>query len=83
MTSTLLFHRLSFDLYITFSQIEQDFVSLFGEETSAKLLERWPTLFKERTIQQSKCLSSSAELQELIQAAESPPSGNEELYGKL
>ncbi|KAL2097491.1 hypothetical protein ACEWY4_006698 [Coilia grayii] len=62
--------------------IEQDFVSLFGEETSAKLLERWPTLFKEKTIRQSKGLSaSSIELQELIQAADSPLSGNEDLYG--
>lgn len=77
------FWSMSFDFYITFSQIEQDLVSLFGEETSAKLLEKWPTLFKEKAIQQSKCLSSSAELQELIQAAESPPSGNEDLYSKL
>lgn len=74
---------MDFDLYITSSQIEQDFVLMFGEDTSAKLLERWPTLFKVRTLEQSKSLPPSAELQELIQAAELPPSGSEELYSKF
>ncbi|XP_041961272.1 uncharacterized protein LOC121719582 [Alosa sapidissima] len=55
--------------------IEQDFTLLFGEETSAKLLERWPTMFKEKTIEQSKGLSHiSIELKKLI--AESPQSEN-------
>ncbi|KAK0134445.1 hypothetical protein N1851_029940 [Merluccius polli] len=58
--------------------IEQDFTLLFGEETSAKLLEKWPTRFKEKTIEQSKSLSHiSIELKELIQAAESPQSEND------
>ncbi|XP_063068541.1 uncharacterized protein LOC134459969 [Engraulis encrasicolus] len=75
-------HLMSPDVLSTFSRfadvkglIEQDFCLLFGEETSAKLLERWPTMFKAKTIEQSKTLSHiSPELQELIQAAESPQS---------
>lgn len=63
-------------------QIEQDFAQLLGEETSAKLLERWPTMFKEKTIEQSKSLSHiSIELKDLIQAAESPQSENSDLEG--
>lgn len=63
-------------------QIEQDFSLLFGEETSAKLLERWPTMFKEKTIEQSKNLSHIGnELKELLQAAESPRSENGDVDG--
>ncbi|XP_045079230.1 uncharacterized protein LOC123491668 [Coregonus clupeaformis] len=54
--------------------IEQDFVLLFGEGTSAKFLGRWPTTFKQNIIMLSKTLSKAtqgAELQELIQMAES------------
>lgn len=55
-------------------QIEQDFVLREGEGTSAKVLERWPTTFKQKIIMLSKTLSKTtqgAELQELIQMAES------------
>eukprot|EP00063_Salmo_salar_P073420 XP_014048255.1 PREDICTED: uncharacterized protein LOC106600971 [Salmo salar] len=54
--------------------IEQDFVLLFGEGTSDMFLERWPTTFKQKIIMLSKTLSKAtrgAELQELIQMAES------------
>ncbi|KAL6469076.1 hypothetical protein MHYP_G00226000 [Metynnis hypsauchen] len=34
--------------------IEQDFVLLFGESTSAKFLEKWLTAFKDKVIHQSK-----------------------------
>lgn len=37
---------------------------------SAKFLERWPTAFKHKVIEQSKCLHLSPDLQELIDAAE-------------
>ncbi|KAL6455335.1 hypothetical protein MHYP_G00362290 [Metynnis hypsauchen] len=50
--------------------IEQDFVLLFGESTSAKFLEKWPTAFKDKVIHQSKGLSHSREVQELIEATE-------------
>ncbi|XP_029547342.1 uncharacterized protein LOC115149023 isoform X2 [Salmo trutta] len=62
------------DPYTTNGYIEQDFVLLFGEGTSVKFLERWPTTFKEKIIILSKTLSKAtqgAELQELIQMAES------------
>ncbi|XP_067257324.1 uncharacterized protein [Chanodichthys erythropterus] len=51
--------------------IEQDFVLMFGEKTSAKFLERWPTTFMQKVIQQSKGLHFSQGLQDLIDAAES------------
>ena len=34
------------------SKIEQDFVELFGEATSNKFKERWPTAFKDKIIAQ-------------------------------
>ncbi|XP_059182366.1 uncharacterized protein LOC131961112 [Centropristis striata] len=56
--------------------IEQDFVQLFGEETSAKFLEKWPTIFKQKIIQLSKSLTSKREeLLELIEMAESTVAG--------
>ncbi|KAI2644933.1 hypothetical protein H4Q32_026114 [Labeo rohita] len=51
--------------------IELDFACLFGEKTAAKFLERWPTTFMQKVIQQSKGLNSSQELQDLIHCAES------------
>ena len=53
------------------SKIEQDFVELFGEATSNTFKERWPTAFKDKIIAQSKGLHRTAELQELIDVAES------------
>ncbi|XP_076866893.1 uncharacterized protein LOC143518340 [Brachyhypopomus gauderio] len=50
--------------------IEQDFVRLFDERTSARFLEKWPTMFKQKVIQQCKTLHASQVLQELINAAE-------------
>jgi len=59
-------------------QIEQDFVQLFGEETSAKFLEKWPTTFKQKIIQLTKSLTSKGdELLELIERAESTFEGAE------
>ncbi|XP_057184180.1 uncharacterized protein LOC130550703 [Triplophysa rosa] len=56
--------------------IELDFVLIFGEKTSAKFLERWPTTFMQKAIQQSKGLHFSQDLQDLIDSAESAV-GNE------
>ncbi|KAL7825230.1 hypothetical protein AOLI_G00324370 [Acnodon oligacanthus] len=51
--------------------IEQDFVLLlFGERTSAKFLEKWPTAFRDKVVHQSKGLSHSREVQELMEATE-------------
>lgn len=38
--------------YGVFLQIELDFVLIFGEKTTAKFLERWPTTFMQKVIQQ-------------------------------
>ncbi|XP_026067700.1 uncharacterized protein LOC113061784 isoform X2 [Carassius auratus] len=57
--------------------IEQDFVLLFGEKTTSKLLERWPTTFMHKVIQQSKSLNSSQALQDLIDCAEMTVKENE------
>ncbi|XP_013885434.1 uncharacterized protein LOC106533611 [Austrofundulus limnaeus] len=50
--------------------IDQDFILEFGEDTASKFLERWPTVFKQKVIQLSKTLPTSAELEELIYWAE-------------
>ncbi|KAL0148389.1 hypothetical protein M9458_056289, partial [Cirrhinus mrigala] len=61
-----------FPLYLDIKGlIELDFACLFGEKTAAKFLERWPTTFMQKVIQQSKGLNSSQELQDLIHCAES------------
>ncbi|XP_067379244.1 uncharacterized protein [Channa argus] len=50
--------------------IEQDFVLMFGEDVSGKLLEKWPTTFKRKIIQQCKKLPSSGDLERLLLAAD-------------
>lgn len=53
-----------------FVQIDQDFGLLFGDATSAKLLEKWSTNIKPKVIAQSHGLTQTSELQDLIQNAE-------------
>ncbi|XP_046699654.1 uncharacterized protein LOC124381826, partial [Silurus meridionalis] len=50
--------------------IDQDFGLLFGDVTSAKLLEKWSTNIKPKVIAQSRGLTQTSELQDLIQNAE-------------
>ncbi|XP_037397129.1 uncharacterized protein LOC119264043 [Pygocentrus nattereri] len=50
--------------------LNQDFVLLFGEETSSRLLERWDTTFKPKVVEESKHLTKSTELHRLLNAAE-------------
>ncbi|KAK2840958.1 hypothetical protein Q7C36_012537 [Tachysurus vachellii] len=57
---------------------EQDFVLMFGEGVSGKLLEKWTTAFKRKVIQQCKKLPSTSDLEELLLAAESPTGDSEE-----
>lgn len=52
--------------------IEQDFALMFGEDVSGKLLERWPTTFKKKVIDQCRNLPSVKEFSELLQAADPP-----------
>ncbi|KAM9435778.1 uncharacterized protein Hap1MRO34_008942 [Clarias gariepinus] len=58
--------------------IEQDFVLMFGEGVSGKLLEKWTTAFKKKVIQQCKKLPSTSDLEELLLAAASPTGDSEE-----
>ncbi|XP_065150383.1 uncharacterized protein [Paramisgurnus dabryanus] len=50
--------------------IDQDFGLLFGDATSAKLLEKWSTNIKPKVIVQSRGLTQTCEVQDLIQNAE-------------
>ncbi|XP_035990517.1 uncharacterized protein LOC105922585 [Fundulus heteroclitus] len=54
----------------TAKQIDQNFILEFGEDISSKLLERWPTIFKQKVIQQRKTLLTSSNLEGVIYCAE-------------
>lgn len=53
-------------------QVNQDFLLLFGAETSTKLLEKWDMSFKPKVIKEAKQLTQSTDLCRLIKAAEKP-----------
>ncbi|XP_053092932.1 uncharacterized protein LOC117597934 [Pangasianodon hypophthalmus] len=65
--------------------INQDFALLFNSETSNKLLERGETAFKQKIINEGQSLTSTAEIQSLISAAEGqgPENGWPDLRGYL
>lgn len=50
---------------------------MFGEGVSGKLLERWPTTYKKKIIQQCRQLPSTSELEELLLAADPPEDDTE------
>ncbi|KAF6729225.1 CD209 antigen [Oryzias melastigma] len=52
--------------------IEQDFTLMFDEAISAKFLEKWPTIFKQKVLEQSRGLTQSEDLQYLLQNAQGP-----------
>lgn len=66
-------------------QINQDFLLLFGAETSSKLLERWDTSFKPKVIKEAKHLTQSTDVCRLLKAAEKLTENEEngKLYGTL
>ncbi|KAJ4920726.1 hypothetical protein JOQ06_022556, partial [Pogonophryne albipinna] len=45
--------------------IEQDCNLLFGDVTSAKFLEKWPTVYKKKVLDQSRGLTQTGDLQDL------------------
>lgn len=49
-------------------KIEQDFILMFGEETSGKFLARWPTYFKPKVIEDCRNLLPNAYVEELLTA---------------
>ncbi|KAJ8366473.1 hypothetical protein AAFF_G00353530, partial [Aldrovandia affinis] len=57
--------------------VEQDFVMMFGEGVSGKLLEKWPTAYKKKIIQECRKLPSTSELEELLLTADPPEDSTE------
>ncbi|XP_016375730.1 uncharacterized protein LOC107714409 [Sinocyclocheilus rhinocerous] len=57
------------DPFSTKGYINQDFALLFNAETSNKFLERWETAFKQKIIDEAQCLTSTAEIWCLLNAA--------------
>lgn len=43
---------------------------MFDEATSVKFLEKWPTIYKQKVLKQSRSLTQSDDLQYLVQNAE-------------
>ncbi|KAK9538043.1 hypothetical protein VZT92_005604 [Zoarces viviparus] len=50
--------------------IDQDFGLMFGDAAATKFLERWPTIYKQKVLEQSRGLTQTADLQDLVQNAE-------------
>lgn len=44
---------------------------MFGDAISARFLEKWPTVYQRKILQQSRGLTQTAEFQDLVQNAES------------
>ncbi|KAJ8391377.1 hypothetical protein AAFF_G00090070 [Aldrovandia affinis] len=59
--------------------VEQDFVLMFGEGVSGKLLEKWPTAYKKKIIQECRKLPSTSELEELLLTADPPEDSTERM----
>lgn len=49
--------------------IAQDFSLLFGPQTAAKLLEKWPTFYKEKVIREAERLTTTSVLHSLLKSA--------------
>ena len=66
-------------------QINQDFLMLFGAETSSKLLEKWVTSLKPKVIKEPKHLTQSTAVCRLLKAAEklTENAENGKLYGMV
>lgn len=60
--------------------IEQDFMLMFGENTTGKLLEKWPTMLKKKIIKQCGKLPTSKELEDLLLAAD--PQEDDDISGE-
>ncbi|XP_061749766.1 uncharacterized protein LOC133548848 [Nerophis ophidion] len=58
------------DPYTKKGYVEQDFILLFDDETSSRLLQKWDVFFKPNIIKEAKRLTSTPELRRLLQSAE-------------
>ena len=50
-------------------QIEQDFSLMFGDDISAKFLAKWPTFYRQKVLKESRGLTQTAELEDLLHNA--------------
>ncbi|XP_035801978.2 uncharacterized protein LOC111565451 [Amphiprion ocellaris] len=57
--------------------VNQDFTLLFDDEVSTRLLQKWDPVFRCNVIKEAKQLTSTPELHQLVQSAESPPGSDE------
>ncbi|XP_028316145.1 uncharacterized protein LOC114471507 [Gouania willdenowi] len=57
--------------------VNQDFTLLFDDEVSTRLLQKWDPIFRSNVIKEAKQLTSTPELRELVQSAESQPGSDE------
>ncbi|XP_028313703.1 uncharacterized protein LOC114469961 isoform X2 [Gouania willdenowi] len=57
--------------------VNQDFTLLFDDEVSTRLLPKWDPIFRSNVIKEAKQLTSTPELRELVQSAESQPGSDE------
>ncbi|XP_039474112.1 uncharacterized protein LOC120442229, partial [Oreochromis aureus] len=53
--------------------VNQDFTLLFDDEISTRLLQKWDPIFRYQIIKEAKQLTSTVELRQLVQSAESLP----------
>lgn len=53
--------------------MNQDFTLLFDDEISTRLLQKWDPIFRYQIIKEAKQLTSTVELRQLVQSAESLP----------
>ncbi|XP_028297240.1 uncharacterized protein LOC114459080 [Gouania willdenowi] len=61
------------DPYYKKGYVNQDFTLLFDDEVSTRLLQKWDSIFRSNVIKEAKQLTSTPELRELVQSAESQP----------
>ncbi|XP_063321027.1 uncharacterized protein LOC134619186 [Pelmatolapia mariae] len=70
------------DPYSKKGYVNQDFTLLFDDEISTRLLQKWDPIFRYQIIKEAKQLTSTVELRQLVQSAESPP-GKGPKYQKI
>ncbi|KAE8278158.1 hypothetical protein D5F01_LYC23767 [Larimichthys crocea] len=51
--------------------VEQDFSLMFGDDISPKFLEKWPTHYRQKVLEQSRGLTQTSDLEDLLHNAES------------
>ncbi|XP_078799696.1 uncharacterized protein LOC111946973 isoform X2 [Oryzias latipes] len=57
--------------------VNQDFILLFNDEVSNRLLQKWDPIFRCNVIKEAKQLTSTPELRQLLHSAESPQGSDE------